>query len=43
MLARIKSVVDPSQITYIVSNHSEMDGLAFAPTLGNFVQRGRGI
>jgi len=25
MLARIKSVVDPSQITYIVSNHSEMD------------------
>jgi flavorubredoxin len=25
MLARIKSVVDPSQIKYIVSNHSEMD------------------
>ncbi len=25
MLARIKSVVDPSQIKYIISNHSEMD------------------
>jgi flavorubredoxin len=25
MLSRIKSVVDPSQIKYIVSNHSEMD------------------
>ena len=25
MLARIKSVVDPAQIKYIISNHSEMD------------------
>jgi len=25
MLSRIKSVIDPSQIKYIVSNHSEMD------------------
>jgi len=25
MLSRIKSVVDPSQIKYIISNHSEMD------------------
>lgn len=25
MLARIKSVVDPGQINYIISNHSEMD------------------
>lgn len=25
MLARIKSIVDPRQITYIISNHSELD------------------
>lgn len=33
MLARIRSVVDPSQIQYIVSNHSEMDHSGSLPEI----------
>lgn len=33
MLARIKSVVDPSKIKYIISNHSEMDHSGCLPDM----------
>ena len=33
MLARISSVVDPSKIKYIVSNHAEMDHSGCLPQM----------
>lgn len=38
MLARIKSVVDPSQIKYIVSNHSELDHSGCLPEVIDFIK-----
>ena len=38
MLARIKSVVDPSQIKYIISNHSEMDHSGCLPQVVDLVK-----
>ena len=38
MLSRIKSVVDPSQIKYIISNHSEMDHSGCLPQVVDLVK-----
>ncbi len=38
MLSRIKSVVDPAQIKYIVSNHSEMDHSGCLPEIINLIK-----
>jgi len=38
MLSRIKSVVDPSQIKYIISNHSEMDHSGSLPQVIDLIQ-----
>jgi flavorubredoxin len=38
MLARIKSVVDPSKIKYIISNHSEMDHSGCLPEVIDFIK-----
>ncbi len=38
MLARIKSVVDPAQIKYIVSNHSEMDHSGCLPEIIDMIK-----
>jgi flavorubredoxin len=38
MLARIKSVVDPAQIKYIISNHSEMDHSGCLPEIIDLIQ-----
>ena len=38
MLSRIKSVVDPSQIKYIISNHSEMDHSGCLPEIIDFIK-----
>lgn len=38
MLARIKSVADPSQIQYIISNHSEMDHSGCLPQVIDLVK-----
>jgi len=38
MLSRIKSVVDPSQIKYIISNHSEMDHSGCLPEVIDLVK-----
>ena len=38
MLARIKSVVDPSKIKYIVSNHSELDHTGSLPDVIDFIK-----
>ena len=38
MLSRIKSVVDPSQIKYIISNHSEMDHTGCLPQMIDLIK-----
>ncbi|KQC09508.1 MAG: MBL fold metallo-hydrolase [Smithella sp. SDB] len=38
MLARIKSVIEPSKIKYIVSNHSEMDHSGCLPEVIDFIK-----
>jgi flavorubredoxin len=38
MLSRIKSVVDPSKIKYIISNHSEMDHSGSLPEVIDFIK-----
>jgi flavorubredoxin len=38
MLSRIKSVVDPSQIKYIISNHSEMDHSGCLPQVIDLIK-----
>jgi flavorubredoxin len=38
MLARIKSVVDPSKIKYIISNHSEMDHSGCLPEIIDLIK-----
>jgi flavorubredoxin len=38
MLSRIKSVVDPSKIKYIISNHSEMDHSGSLPDVIDLIQ-----
>jgi flavorubredoxin len=38
MLSRIKSVVDPSQIKYIISNHSEMDHSGSLPQVIDLIK-----
>ena len=38
MLARIKSVVEPSQIKYIISNHSEMDHSGCLPEVIDIIK-----
>jgi flavorubredoxin len=38
MLSRIKSVVDPSQIKYIISNHSEMDHSGCLPEIIDIIK-----
>jgi len=38
MLSRIKSVVDPSQIKYIISNHSEMDHSGCLPAVIDLIK-----
>jgi flavorubredoxin len=38
MLSRIASVIDPKEIKYIVSNHSEMDHSGCLPEVINFIQ-----
>ena len=38
MLSRIKSVVDPAQIKYIISNHSEMDHSGCLPELIDIIK-----
>ena len=38
MLSRIKSVVDPSKIKYIISNHSEMDHSGSLPDVIDFIK-----
>jgi flavorubredoxin len=38
MLARIKSVVDPSRIKYIISNHSEMDHSGCLPEVIDLIK-----
>ncbi|HUN54729.1 MAG TPA: FprA family A-type flavoprotein [Smithella sp.] len=38
MLSRIKSVVDPSKIKYIISNHSEMDHSGCLPEVIDFIK-----
>ena len=38
MLSRIKSVVDPSQIKYIISNHSEMDHSGCLPEIIDLIK-----
>jgi len=38
MLARIKSVVDPAQIKYIISNHSEMDHSGCLPQVIDLIK-----
>jgi flavorubredoxin len=38
MLARIKSVIDPKQIKYIVSNHSEMDHSGCLPEVIDIIK-----
>ncbi|MFZ2398951.1 MAG: FprA family A-type flavoprotein [Smithella sp.] len=38
MLARIRSVVEPSKIKYIVSNHSEMDHSGCLPEVIDFIK-----
>jgi flavorubredoxin len=38
MMARIESVVDPSQIKYIISNHSEMDHSGCLPEVINIIK-----
>jgi flavorubredoxin len=38
MLARIKSVVDPAQIKYIISNHSEMDHSGCLPEVIDLIK-----
>jgi flavorubredoxin len=38
MLARIKSVVDPSKIKYIISNHSEMDHSGCLPEVIDIIK-----
>jgi len=38
MLARIKSVVDPSKIKYIISNHSEMDHSGCLPEMIDLIK-----
>jgi len=38
MLARIKSIVDPSKIKYIISNHSEMDHTGCLPQVIDLVK-----
>ena len=38
MLSRIKSVVDPSQIKYIISNHSEMDHSGCLPEVIDLIK-----
>jgi len=38
MLSRIKSVVDPSRIKYIISNHSELDHSGCLPEVIDFIK-----
>jgi flavorubredoxin len=38
MLSRIRSVVDPSKIKYIISNHSEMDHSGCLPEVIDFIK-----
>ena len=38
MLARIKSVIDPAQIKYIISNHSEMDHSGCLPEVIDLIK-----
>jgi flavorubredoxin len=38
MLARIKSVIDPAQIKYIISNHSEMDHSGCLPEMIDIIK-----
>ena len=38
MLSRIKSVIDPSQIKYIISNHSEMDHSGCLPEIIDLIK-----